>query len=72
MGGKSKRRNKLTKDQILTLYKAGPEAVVSVVEYLQDSIVSFQQEIEQLSQRLREVEEQLRKDSHNKPQPSIQ
>ena len=59
MGGDGSKFRALTREQILTLYKAGLEAVISLVEYLQDSGKFLRQEIEQLRQRLREVEEQL-------------
>jgi len=62
MGGENKRFKKLTREQILTLYKVGPEAVVSLVEYLQDSI-------ESLHERVRAVEELLKKNSHNSNKP---
>jgi hypothetical protein len=38
MGGERKPPDKLSREQIVTLYKAGSEAVVSLVEYLQDTI----------------------------------
>ena len=69
MGGGGSKFKKLTREQILTLYKAGPEAVVSLVEYLQDSTGFLKDEIEQLKKRLRDVEDQLRKDSHNSSKP---
>jgi len=69
MGGDSSKLKMLTREQILTLYKAGPEAVISLVEYLQDSVRFLKQDIEQLKQRLRDVEEQLKKDSHNSSKP---
>ena len=69
MGGDGSKLKKLTREQITTLYKAGPEAVVSLVEYLQDGVGFLKQEVDQLGQRLRDVEEQLRKDSHNSHKP---
>ena len=69
MGGDGSKFRKLTREQILTLYKAGPDAVVSLVEYLQDSIRFLKDEVERLNQRLRDVEDQLRKDSHNSSKP---
>ena len=69
MGGGGRKFRKLTREQILTLYKAGPEAVISLVEYLQDSTGFLKDEIERLKERVREVEDQLRKDSHNSSKP---
>ena len=58
----NKETKKLTREQIIDLYKAGPEAVISLAEYLQDSI-------QQLSNRIRELELQVNKDSHNSNKP---
>jgi transposase len=69
MGGASGRPGKLTREQILDLYKAGPQAVVSLVEYLQDRVESLQGAVEQLHQRLVAVEGQLQQDSHNSHKP---
>ena len=69
MGGGASKFKTLTREQILTLYKAGPEAVVSLVEFLQDNVRFLKQDIEQLKQRLQDVEEQLKKDSHNSSKP---
>jgi len=76
MGGERKVPDKLSREQIVTLYKAGPEAVVSLVEYLQDTIgflqgniEILQQNLEQVHQRLRAVEEQLKKNSRNSHKP---
>ena len=69
MGGGTSQFKTLTRDQIVTLYKAGPEAVVSLVEFLQDNIKFLKIDVEQLKQRLLEVEEQLKKDSHNSSKP---
>ena len=62
MGGESGHVEKLTREQILTLYKAGPEAIVSLIEYLQDR----QSDI---YRRLRDLEEQLQKNSRNSHKP---
>jgi hypothetical protein len=35
MGGDASKFKTLSREQILTLYEAGPEAVISLVEYLQ-------------------------------------
>jgi transposase len=76
MGGERKTPDKLSREQIITLYKAGPEAVVSLVQYLQDTVGVFQdniqilqQNLEQVHQRLRAVEEQLKKNSRNSHKP---
>ena len=69
MGGGTSQFKTLTREQMVTLYKAGPEAVVSLVEFLQDNIKFLKIDVEQLKQRLREVEEQLKEDSHNSSKP---
>ena len=76
MGGEGKTPDKLSREQIVTLYKAGPEAMVSLVQYLQDTVGVLQgniqileQNLEQVHQRLRAVEEQLKKNSRNSHKP---
>ncbi len=76
MGGERKAPDKLSREQIVTLYKAGPEAVVSLVEYLQDTIGVLQgnieilrQNLEAVHQRLSAVEQQLKKNSRNSHKP---
>ena len=53
---------KLSREQIIALYKAGPDAVVSLIEYLQDNL-------EQLSIRMRTLELQVNKNSRNSNKP---
>jgi transposase len=52
----------LTRDEILAIYAAGPEAVVSVIEQLQKQLLA-------LSARVQVLEDRLRKDSHNSHKP---
>lgn len=54
--------NKLTRKQIIALYQAGPDAVVSLVEYLQENI-------ELLSIRIEALELQAKTNSHNSSKP---
>ena len=54
--------NRLTREQILTIYNQGPDAVVAIIEMLQDRI-------EQLEQRVDHLEQIIRKDSHNSSKP---
>ena len=37
MVGKGKNPKKLTQEQVFALYKAGPEAIYSLIEYLQET-----------------------------------
>jgi transposase len=53
---------RLSREQIIDLYKAGPEAVVSLVEYLYEHI-------EQFEGRVSELERRLKTDSHNSGKP---
>ena len=62
MGGADKRPKKLTREQVLALYKAGPEAILSLIEYLQETN-------QQLHERLQEIERQLQKNSRNSHKP---
>ena len=62
MGGKGKEPKKLTNEQVFTLYQAGPEAIFSLVEYLQNNI-------QQLHERLQEIERQLKMNSRNSNKP---
>ncbi len=57
-----KKTKRLTREQILDLYKAGPDAVISLIEYLQDSI-------EHLSNRIDELELQVNQNSRNSSKP---
>ena len=67
MEGKSKSRfPRIERAQILNAYKAGPEAVVSLFEYLQDSLLAV---IEEHEQRIEELEQIIKKDSHNSSKP---
>lgn len=52
----------MTREEILAIYKSGPEAMIALVETL------FLQ-IEQLTARVKELEGQLAKDSHNSSRP---
>ena len=52
----------LTRDQILSVYAAGPEAVVSLFEKQQEMLLA-------LSARVQELERRLGKDSHNSSKP---
>lgn len=57
---------RIERAQILNAYKAGPEAVVSLFEYLQDTLLAV---IEEHEARIEELEEKINKDSHNSNKP---
>ena len=57
---------RIEREQILNAYRAGPEAVVSLFEYLQDTLLAV---IEEHEARIEELEEKVNKDSHNSNKP---
>ena len=77
MGGNSKGGFfRLARDRILALYKSGPEAVVSVVGYLQELVSQLREQseaqratIEEQRKRIEELEGKQKKDSHNSSKP---
>ena len=56
----------LSRDEILAAYAAGPEALVQLVETLQNQLG---QQIGALTARVAELEARLNKDSHNSSKP---
>jgi transposase len=59
----------MTRDEILAVYAAGPEAVVRLVETLLARLDQQEQQIGALSARVKELEERLSQDSHNSHKP---
>ena len=59
----------LTRDEILTVYAAGADAVVALVEQLQATQAELRQQVQLLTARVAELETRLNKDSHNSHQP---
>src|SRR5271157_4620200 len=67
MGGESKNSlPRIERAKILNAYKAGPEAVVSLFEYLQDTLLAV---IQGHEHRIEELEKIINKDSHNSNKP---
>jgi len=67
MGGENKRRlPRIERAKILDAYRAGPEAVVSLFEYLQDTLLGI---IEEHEVRIQELEQRGKQDSHNSSKP---
>ena len=67
---------KVIREQILTLFKAGPEAVMSLVEHLSQTIDRYlaqvqqqQKTIDEQKNKIQELEQELRRDSHNNGKP---
>jgi transposase len=59
----------LTREAILTVYAAGPDAVVALVEQLLAHIAHQDQQIVALTARVNALEARLGKDSHNSHKP---
>lgn len=59
----------MTRAEILTVYAAGPEAVVTLVEQLLAHIARQDQQIAALTARVQALEARLAKDSHNSSKP---
>ncbi len=59
----------LSRDEILAIYQAGPEAMVALVEQLLATQATLEQQVTGLTARVTELEARLNKDSHNSHQP---
>jgi transposase len=59
----------LSRDEILAIYAAGPDAVVQVIEALQTAQAETRQQVAILTARVAELEARLNKDSHNSHKP---
>jgi transposase len=74
MGGeKNYHLPRIGREQILNAYKAGPDAVISLIEYLQDqhdnAIDQLLELIRKLTKRIEALEQKNGKDSHNSDKP---
>lgn len=56
----------MTREEILAVYEAGPDAVVSLVQSI---FTHFESQVQALGERVRELEIRLAKDSHNSHKP---
>lgn len=61
-----RRLPRIERAQILNAYRAGPEAVISLFEYLQDTLLNL---IEEHERRIQELERRGHQDSHNSSKP---
>src|SRR5258706_1117895 len=59
----------LSREEILAVYEAGPEAVVALVERLLREQSQLAQQVQTLAARVQELETRLNKDSHNSHKP---
>jgi transposase len=59
----------LSREEILGIYEAGPEAVVALVESLQTQQAELMAQVQTLTARVQALEGRLNKDSHNSHKP---
>jgi len=59
----------LTREDILEIYKAGPEAVISVIQRLETIIEEQATRIAELEERVSLLESRLNQNSHNSSKP---
>ena len=59
----------LSRDEILAIYQAGPDAMVALVEQLLANQATLEQQVTGLTTRVAELEARLNKDSHNSHKP---
>lgn len=59
----------LSRDEILAIYQAGPDAMVALVEQLLAKQATLEQHVTGLTTRVTELEARLNQDSHNSHQP---
>ena len=63
----------IPREKILAAYRAGPDAILSLIQYLQDlheaELRELRMMIETLSQQVKSLQEQLHTDSHNSNKP---
>jgi transposase len=59
----------LSRDEILAIYHAGPDAMVALVEKLLVTQATLEKQVARLTTRVAEQEARLNKDSHNSHQP---
>ena len=60
---------RLTREEILKIYDAGPESIVQLVNTLMDAIEILTVEVVQLKERVKTLENRAAKDSHNSSKP---
>ena len=60
---------KLTREQFLAIYNAGPDAVIDLIEQLIESNQNLAQQVQSLQRRVSTLEEQLAQNSRNSNKP---
>jgi hypothetical protein len=70
--GKTNSR-RITREKIFAAYRAGPDAIASMIEYLQDmyegELRSLRTDYEVLAEELKKLQARLNSDSHNSHKP---
>jgi len=66
VGGGHKKFSRIGREPILNAYRAGPDAIVSLIDYLQETLLGI---IEEHEARIEELEAKLDRDSHNSDKP---
>jgi hypothetical protein len=59
----------LTREEIIAIYEAGPEAVISVIQRLETIIEKQAIQIAELEERVKALESRLNQNSHNSSRP---
>ena len=66
-------REPIPREKILAAYRAGPDAIVSLIQYLQDlyegDLRALRADYDVLAQQVKELQERLNSDSHNSSKP---
>ena len=60
---------KITREQILELYAAGPQAVVGLGKRMDGAIEPLSTQVQQQQARIEALEQEVKKDSHNSGKP---
>ena len=63
----------IPREKILAAYRAGPDAIVSLIQYLQDmyevQLRGLQARVDELTEQVKQLQERLHTDSHNSSRP---
>jgi transposase len=63
----------IPREKILAAYRAGPDAIVSLIQYLQDmyevQLRGLQARVDELTEQVKQLQERLHTDSHNSSKP---
>lgn len=70
-------RAPIAREKILAAYRAGPEAIVSLIQYLQDMYegqlralrAEYEAKLSDLAEQVKQLQERLHTDSHNSSKP---